>query len=496
MKTLNIMLCKPTTILLATYVVIVLALIKITMVVFANPLMGYANNYDFLRQSSCVGIWQSYPDKPKTASNPEAPVNSLIFDGHKDDSLCMKSIDNIFPAIAAIFHKAGDRVDFREISLWKVSFSLFMFVFLFINTTGELNKLTVSLVFLLVFGDFSNLLYANTLYLEYSVISSLFFALFSTTYLISSKPIKTAHIVLAVISIGWLGLSKQQYMPLATLLGLICSAGILLRHEKKRSAIALCLISLLMPFVYGQMNRDDSGHMRGVNFANKTDTFLWAVLPESSNKEAALSKLGLPGECLKGVGKSWYTPGVQQEHPCPEVESLSRAKLIGLFISDPATFIEPMRKAIIGIYPFSPPYLGHLENTQDSDSRTYLFMKKSSLSYLLTGIPKNSMPVFVLISTIVSLAALTLIGASTLKPSHNQPFLVMIFLGGLVIIYSISSSVFGDGYAELQKHAVGFLVGVTFQITGASALVVNSLLSRPFRWMNESKKNATAKTCT
>lgn len=496
MKTLNMTFCKPSPISLATYVVVVLALIKIIMVVFANPLIGYANNYDFLRQSSCVGIWQSYPDKPKTASNPEAPVNSLIFDDHKDDGLCMKSIDNIFPAIATIFHKVGDKVDFREVSLWKISFSLFMFVFLFINATGRLNKLTVSLAFLLVFGDISNLLYANTLYLEYSVISSLFFALFSTTYLISSKPIKTAHIALAAISICWLGLSKQQYMPLATLLGLICSAAILLRHEKKRSAIALSLISLMIPFAYGQMNKDETGHMRGVNFANKTDTFLWAVLPESSNKEAALSKLGLPGECLKGVGKSWYTPGVQQKHPCPEVENLSRAKLIGLFISDPATFIEPMRKAIIGIHPFFPPYLGHLENIQDSNSRIYLFMKNSSLSHLLAGIPKDSMPVFVLISTIVSLAVLMLIVASILKPPHSQSFLIMISLGGLVIIYSISSSVFGDGYAELQKHAVGFLVGVTFQIAGATALVVNSLLSRPFRSMSEGKRDATAKTCT
>lgn len=37
--------------------ILILALLKLTTVVFLNPLMGYANNWDFIRQSSCVGVW-------------------------------------------------------------------------------------------------------------------------------------------------------------------------------------------------------------------------------------------------------------------------------------------------------------------------------------------------------------------------------------------------------------------------------------------------------
>ena len=36
-------------------------------------------------------------------------------------------------------------------------------------------------------------------------------------------------------------------------------------------------------------------------------------------------------------------------------------------------------------------------------------------------------------------------------------FLFLGFLGGLTCSYSILSSVFGDGYIEMQKHAVLFL---------------------------------------
>jgi hypothetical protein len=474
-KTLTTMPCKTNILPCVTYVLISLTFIKIIAVVFSTPLMGYANNYDFLRQSSCTGIWQYYPDRPKTSANADSPVNSLVFDGHKDKDLCMRSIDNLFPAAIANFHKTGESVDFREISLWKVLISSVMFIYLFFITYGKINRLSLSLAFFMTFGDLANLLYANTFYLEYSVISSLFFALFSTTHLISSKPQKTGAIVLTFISIIWLGFSKQQYMPLATLLGLICSAALILRNKKGRAAIALALTSLAIPIAYSQMNKDDSGHMRGINFANKTDTFLWTVLPESTDKDLALSKLGLPRKCLKGIGKNWYAPSVQQIHPCPEVESLSRLKLIGLFISDPATFIEPMRKAAIGIHPFYPNYLGHLEDKQQSNRFSYLLLKKSSLSYMLALTPKDYMPFFVLTSIFFCLTALAATTFLIPRLHHIRFFLTMIFLGGLVTVYAISSSVFGDGYVELQKHGVGVLIGIAFQITGAIMAIIHIL---------------------
>lgn len=460
------------------YAAIALTLVKIIAVVFSSPLMGYANNYDFLRQSSCVGIWQSYPDKPKTSSNPTGPLNSLVHDGHKDEGLCMKSIDNVFPSIAAYFHDVGASVDFREISFWRVLFSLVLFACLFYVVKGGANRLLLALAFFLTFGDIANLLYANTFYLEYSVISSLFFAVVSSVYLTTSTKESSLLIILAAISILWLGLSKQQYMPLATLLGLLCSAALFLKHGRATIAIAFALVSASIPFAYGYMNDAGSGHMRGVNFANKTDTFLWAVLPEAADKKAALSKLGLPAECIDGIGKSWYSPGVQDNHPCPNVETLSRAKLLGLFVSDPSTFVEPMRKAIIGVHPFYPPYLGHLEDTKDRGTASYQLLKKTSLSDALASIPKNYTPFIFLASMLVGLVAFGAIVVSLSKRTEIRPFLMMLCLGGLVVLYSIASSVFGDGYAELQKHAVGFLVGLTFQIIGAVGFMVHWAMSR------------------
>ena len=79
---------------------IALTIVKIITTIFTTPILGYANNWDFIRQSGCTGIWQHYPDKPKTDSNPDFTVNNLIFDGQKLRHVCVKSIDNYFPKIA------------------------------------------------------------------------------------------------------------------------------------------------------------------------------------------------------------------------------------------------------------------------------------------------------------------------------------------------------------------------------------------------------------
>ena len=90
--------------------IVTLTMIKIVTTVFLSPMLGYANNYDFIRQSSCIGIWQSYPNqpnKPKTTNNPKAPVNALIFDDQKLSHVCLNSTDNIFPWIATNYHSIG-----------------------------------------------------------------------------------------------------------------------------------------------------------------------------------------------------------------------------------------------------------------------------------------------------------------------------------------------------------------------------------------------------
>ena len=59
--------------------------------------------------------------------------------------------------------------------------------------------------------------YFNTLYLEFSVIAGCFLSLSTCVWLISSpKKPSLPLLALSFTSLIWLGLAKQQYMPLAT----------------------------------------------------------------------------------------------------------------------------------------------------------------------------------------------------------------------------------------------------------------------------------------
>lgn len=45
------------------------------------------------------------------------------------------------------------------------------------------------------------------------------------------------------------------------------------------------------------------------------------------------------------------------------------------------------------------------------------------------------------------------------------------------MFYSVFSSIFGDGYTEIPKHAVGFTIGLAFQVSG----LINFLAQYGFR---------------
>ncbi|CAB1275713.1 putative membrane protein [Candidatus Nitrosacidococcus tergens] len=432
--------------------------------------MGYANNYDFTRQSSCIGIWQFYPDKFKTESNRLYSVNTLIFDGDQRKQTCLKSIDNVFPWITTIFHTIGDRIDFREVSFYKVTFLLILLSSLLFIIKDGINRLIIAWLFFLVFSDLSNLLYINTLYTDFSVILGLFFALFSIIYLISvkKKEISLSLILLTLGSLIWLGLSKQQYMPLAVILGLIGNVTLFLKGYKK-SCIGILLLSLILPLAYNQLNQPNSENMKSINLVNKTDTFLQTVLAAATNKKQVLAKLGLPQSCLEGVGVSWYGIEDPSHHPCSEVEYLNRFQIIGLFITDPKIFFIPMSKGIAGTYPYYPTYLGHLEFKDHNFQYTnkYGLLKTSSFSYVFSqAVPKQLLSLFTLFLMIASLTVCVLLVKSTAQNSYLTLLISMNSLGSFVMFYSVFSSVFGDGYIDLQKHGVGFLLGMAFNLTG------------------------------
>lgn len=154
---------------------LVYAFARIAIVVFASPLVGYANNYDFIRSSACTGVWLTEGGQPR-AEDSRTTVNALTYTGQKNADVCMRSIDNLFPRIARSFHDKGEAIDFREISLARFIVLLLGVLLLVRHVRHAGARLALAATFALAVADVAVLPYFNSLYLDYSVVAGCFFS--------------------------------------------------------------------------------------------------------------------------------------------------------------------------------------------------------------------------------------------------------------------------------------------------------------------------------
>lgn len=53
-------------------------------------------------------------------------------------------------------------------------------------------------------------------------------------------------------------------------------------------------------------------------------------------------------------------------------------------------------------------------------------------------------------------------------------------------LYTLASTVFGYGYTEVQKHAVGFETGLSVQVAGIVLIFMSQRFDTLFRWKSVS----------
>jgi hypothetical protein len=83
----------------------ILTAIKLIFITTSTPMLGYANNFDFIRQSSCLGLWVYVDGKQSRSASPWTP--NAIYDGKIEPSQCQKSIDSTMVSGLLKFHQGG-----------------------------------------------------------------------------------------------------------------------------------------------------------------------------------------------------------------------------------------------------------------------------------------------------------------------------------------------------------------------------------------------------
>ncbi|WP_234775161.1 hypothetical protein [Paraburkholderia tropica] len=447
--------------------IIIVTIVKMVLIIGSPKLIALSNNWDFIRTESCMGLWQNYGDgTAKTDAHLKAPVNSLVLDRGVKMDQCVVSIDSAFPYIVSRFHKVNDHVDFHAIGYLRLASVFIALGFLLSAARGSKQRLVIAAIFMAIFGDIAYLLYFNTLYNEFSDFLGVFICTASLWMIWtgSTKSIRKSSLTL-MAGVFLICMSKEQYSALGILFSVVGALLLFVRLRLARLASGLLAVGVFSALSFSMINQSDFGLPSGIKLANITDAVLGEVLPYATNRDQALKTLNLPPECEKGIGDTWYTPGVPENHPCPSLINVHRMNLIPLFIKQPKTFFYPIRDALWHAYPVPDHHYGLFEYPGDADSLRYRLVKATSLTTYMNRLPKMAfrwiMTVAMAIGVVASIWCLF-----TIRRTDKYGSKLLWAIGGVTLFYVMVSSVFGDGIADTSRHAILWPFGITVQIMG------------------------------
>ncbi|GEM_PF-895889 len=460
-----------------------LAVLKMAVVVFARPVFGYANSYDFLRQSACTGLWQAVAGVHKYEASYRSTAPHLLYDGEKLPAFCLFSSDNLFPWLAGAFHDVGDTLDWAWIAWPKLLLVAVPAALLLARMTPGL-RLTGASAFLLIFGDPAYLGYVNTLYTDFSVIgAAVLLALAVASRMArSGSPDRSTHVI-ALLALGWLGASKLQYAFLACLAGLLY-AGWWAARRRGRLALAVALIGCSGPVAYLSINGLLNDQLQAFRQVNRIDTVFGAVLPAAPDPARALASLELSPSCQELIGKSWYVADGPRQRPCEGLDAVGYRHLLGLFLDQPATFFQPLAEGLRQARPLYPTYLANRQGLDGFVPDPSWLARRTAASHYLAQVPEPLyLALFPLSLALGGAAVLGLALWSDRLGGNGRGAGALIGFGGLYAGYAMGSSVFGDGYIEVQKHTALYGVGLFLQCAAGFAIVM--------AWLERRSRSAT-----
>lgn len=445
-----------------------IGILRMFLVVLHAPLLGYANNFDMVRLQACQQIWPSDPDIQPGTRTYERPLDEYRFDKNLNLGAC-------YPSSELLFTYAGQGlIRLLQPYIIKESFSIKLFgvvrglsivvvvwCFLCYSISRKYLFLMIFhvLFFSIVIADPANTLYLNTFYTEFSALFFLYLAV-SMHYLACND--KTDSYIIGLIFAGALcgmGFSKPQHIALPLMILICFVIGNYMNLVKKRATIFFALIGVLSSLIF-QIYFRQTTTMFSINYANATDTYLWTVLPAATDTDRAAEILGLPADCVEHKGKNWYTPGVQEHHPCPDVLKISRVRILWLIIKDPQFFITVTRHALTQLRPWFLQDIGSIESRNLGIANQIFF----TFSDWINKIPLCLFQIVFLIPIMITIIGVGIIVIYKMKYHYNVMTLILLCLSTYAVFYS---SLFGDGYADFAKHN-----HLYFSIFGALIIIV------------------------
>lgn len=465
-------------------VLVLVGLLRAGLLVAHDPAMGYANNYDMVRTTACVGL---HPDTPEPdARSPEGPIATYKA-GERRWGLCSLSTEvGIAAATMSVARAMGkDPQQFRLqwIGYAKVTLlALAALVIAFALHGHPLAALVHGLAFALVVADPVATLWYNTFYTEFGAIWAIYAVVGAAAALALTARGKHAAWTLLAMAVAMLAFSREQYALLGP--ALVLAAWPWLWRRSTEMTVATFILALAASLVsFTVLPRATI-----IASVNRSNTYMGVVLPASAQPDRALQILKLPERCKPLIGASWYLQrGESLGESCPEVFLVPTYAFLRFLPEEPIALARALAKVAPTMYGLSPGYLGTRGDVHFAGVAMLPLWSFSPLFALSVAIP---MSVFVALMVAAMIAApLAFLAAlAWARPSDDRPhagLMLGMMLGGTVI-YGVLSAVFGDGMSEAARHFVPGALAM-YALFIACIAAIPSLFAR---WWDAPKAHA------
>jgi hypothetical protein len=280
-------------------ILILLGLMRAGVVVLAEPMAGYANQYDMHRTSACIGLFPA-DEKMAQAATPEAPTARYAVTSRTEG--CYQSAEVIIAATAVAIMRTA-RADMSRFKLQWVGYVklalLFgsAFVIAWLLRDHAAASAVHGLVVLLVLSDPVVTLWMNTLYTEFATIWSLYLVMAACCVLALYDRQSLISWALLVIGLIVLAVSREQFALLGP--AMVLAAWPWLWHSSRHFTVVALVVSLVASFASLYV----LPRPMAVAKANRADTYLHLLVPAASTPQRGLEILGLPRRASRSLGR-------------------------------------------------------------------------------------------------------------------------------------------------------------------------------------------------
>lgn len=439
-----------------------------------KPVIGIADNGDFLRIMGTVGLDYadpalSYEQKYFGWFIREFTMKGMGLGGYVSTSLVPVMIGKLL--CLAI---GKSLFDMRAVAL--VYAALFIaggwLLLRCCKGRNPWGNAVLGLLFVVMFADIGYSAYYNTLFSEPMAYVAMLLTLgFVLTLLRGAQPMSFylwGFAISAVLLIG----AKVQNAPVGILLALLCFRLTALRKgggwRRKAGWLAVVLVAASAA-IYLSLPRE-------IKIINQYQTVFFGVLKGSENPAADLRELGLPEKLAVNAGTNYFEPApIDQHDPVFAKEyypAFSHVKVGLFYLKHPGRFWEKLEIAGEHGMTIRPYYLGSFERSEGlkSGEVSYAFSLWSEFKHRV--LPNKLWFILAVFVLYYGLVIRRYLNAFRVRDRIRLEVLAGL---GLVALFQFVTPVVGDGEADLAKHLFGFNVSFDLMLWFGIGLLLERL---------------------